>query len=116
MTDISATVAATAASVTGEQTPTNVRVNQPTKESARTIMASLAVASFIGLVVIAILAFRSWPDATAGSRINWLGIMGCMAIICIPTTQIAFTSSRLGRIEAQAGDDKIVLEGRASGS
>jgi hypothetical protein len=106
-------LAATSAATSGNSTPNNVSVTRPTKESVWTLYGGMMLSGAIGALVIAILAWDKWPDAVAGSRVNWLGIMGCMAVIGTPITVIALASSRLGQVKATAGDKTVEIDGRA---
>ena len=113
MTESTADLAASVtASVTGAATPDNVNVNRPTKEAVWTLFVAMGGASLVGLIVICILAFIHWPDATAQQRIFYLGLMGLTAIGCIPVIVISLASSRLGHVEASAGNNKLELDGR----
>lgn len=112
MSDIANDAAGVAAAVTGEGTPANVKTSRPTKEAVWTIFAAMGVASAIGVFVIIILAFFHPPGTEKLSTI-FLGVMGVLAQICIPVGMIALASSRLGRVEASAGDNHLTLTGRS---
>lgn len=112
MTDTAKEAAAVAAAVTGSDTPTNVRTIRGSREAVWTIFAGMGVASAIGLFVIIILAWFH-PHGTERQAVFFLGVMGILAQICIPVGMIALASSRLGRVEASAGDNHLTLAGRA---
>lgn len=111
MTDIAQDAVNVAAAVTGADTPANVKTSRPTKEAVWTIFAAMGVASAIGVFVIVILAWFH-PKGTEAQAVMFLGIMGVLAQICIPVGMIALASSRLGRVEASAGNNHITLSGR----
>lgn len=113
MESVDQTAAAIAGAVTGADTPDQVKVNRPTKESVWMLLMAMGVASVGALVVIYVLAWVTWPPEVAHSRILWLGIMGCMAQLAIPITIIALASSRLGKVEASAGGNTLTIDGTA---
>lgn len=113
MTDISTDAATIAAAVTGPDTPSNVKTSRPTKEAVWTLFAGMGVASVIGIFVIVILTWFT-PSGTDHLTIHYRGIMGILAQVCIPVGMIALASSRLGRVEASAGENHLSIAGRTA--
>jgi hypothetical protein len=106
-------LAATSAATSGNSTPNNVSVTRPTKESVWTLYGGIILSGGLAVLVIACLAWWvKWPEGVAGSRVNWLGIMGCMGSIGVPITIIALASSRIGQVKATAGDKTVEIDGR----
>jgi H+/Cl- antiporter ClcA len=112
-TDIASTVAATAAAVTGSETPDAVKVTRPTRQSESTLFAALGALCAFAAILIAILAFLHWPERTAAQRIWFLGWMGLLSVGGILLIVVAIASPWLGRVEAQAGAGRLIVEGRS---
>ena len=113
MTDAAQDALNVAQAVTGPDTPSNVKTSRPTKEAVWTLFAGMGVASAIGVFVIVILTWFT-PAGADRLTIHYRGIMGILAQVCIPVGMIALASSRLGRVEASAGENHLSLTGRDS--
>lgn len=111
MPDTVSDAAAIASAVTGPNTPDNVSVSRPVRESVWTVMGMAIFAGVFAAAVAAILTWGPWAHEDA-RRINYLGSALICAVICIPIAMIALASSRLGRIEAKAGNNEIAVSGR----
>lgn len=105
------TLQETVAAVTGKDTPDNASISRPVKESVWTLMGMVVFAGVFAGTVAGILTWGPW-HAEDARRINFLGSALICAVICIPIAMIALASSRLGRIEAKAGNNEITVAGR----
>lgn len=113
--DTASIAAGLSAATTGESTPSNMTVKRPTRESVMTLLLAMLGSTFLALVLIwAVGPASKWPDVVAGARIMWLGIALCLAVVCTPIIVLALASSRLGKVEASAGENfKIAVDGTA---
>lgn len=116
-TETASLAAATAAAVTGPQTPDNVKVSRPAHSAVWSLFAGMAVICIFGLAIIVVL---TWPriagwsasEAIDKERIHFLGWMGLIAVGTLPLFAFAIASPWVGRVEASAGNNHVILDGR----
>lgn len=112
-TDVGSLAAATAAAVTGPQTPDNVSVKQPAKQVLAAVFAALALVLIGVAAVIGVLAYGPWwkdSEIVALARIkglSWIAWLLCADVVLL-VGAIAIPGG-LGRVEASAGNNKISL-------
>lgn len=114
-TDAAALASATAAAVSGPQSPDNVKVSQPVHSAVWSLFAGLILVCSFAMAVITVLTFpglAGWDATTQLARIKYLGIMGLIAVGTIPLFAFAIASPWVGRVEASAGNNRVVLDGR----
>lgn len=95
---------------TGVNSPDRASVHRPASGAILALSCALAVACLFGGAVMAILAFKQWPEMVAKDRIHFLGWMGLLSIGCIPVVVIAFATPWVGRISASAGPASLSVE------
>lgn len=116
----SATAATLASAVgnaaSGPSSPDSVKVSQPIHSAIWSLFAGLAMVCTFGIIIIGVLSdpfnWMQWLPNTQLARIKWLGWMGMVAIGTVPLFAFAIASPWVGRVEASAGTNKIVLDGR----
>lgn len=110
--DVATTAAGVAAAVSGEGTPSTVKVSRPTTGAVWTLFAGLVGVAIVALLIGGALTFAPWPEMTANRRVWFLGWALLVAVACIPLFAFALASPWVGRVEASAGSNHIALEGR----
>lgn len=112
--DDTATLAASVAgSVTGANTPDNVKVTRPAHSAIWSLFLALVLVSLYAILVTGLFTWwYPWPAGTERQRIWFMGWSLLIVIGSIPVIVFAIASPWVGQIKAEAGNNKIELTGR----
>ena len=112
-TTATGTIAAEMASaVTGEGSPNTVTVKRPARQALWSLFVAMAGVCLMLAAVIAILAWSTWPEATAAARVKYIGWIGLVLCGTIPLIVFAVVSPWVGRVEATAGQNHFTLSAK----
>lgn len=117
MSDIQNAAAAVATITGGADKPGTASVVQTSNRRIELLLAACAVALVcITLIIVGVLTWVKWPEATAEQRIKFLGWDAWIALTGILIIVIAICSPWIGRIEAKAGDAELSIDGGSGGT
>lgn len=107
--------AAVASSVTGANTPDNVKVTRPTHSAVWSLFLALVLVSLFAILIAGLFTWgHEWGVGTELERIKYLGWSLVIAVGCIPVIVFAIASPWVGQIKAEAGNNSLELNSRPS--
>jgi hypothetical protein len=109
MNDLTGTLQAASAAVTGDATPEAIKATQAV--DGRLVWALVLAGPVLCALVawsIWVLAYSPWPDGVAGERVKavaWIGL-GLVACVCLVVWRLAGVK----RLEAKAGPVQAIVD------